>query len=222
MDFAVLGPERAEAGLVLVSGTHGVEGFCGSASQTGLLREGQIKAYAERLRVVLVHAHNPYGFAWLRRVNEDNVDLNRNYIDHLRPYPEHPIYDELKDDIAPATISGAAFEAATARLRAYSVKHGAFALQQASRPGNTATRPGSTMAARSRPGRTGPSRPRCRAFSRISAASASSIIIRASGRSATASSSANTKRGAPATCASRPGSAARRSRRARANPSPPI
>lgn len=131
MDFAVFGPERAEAGLVLVSGTHGVEGFCGSACETGHLREGHIKAYAERLRVVIIHAHNPHGFAWLRRVNEDNVDLNRNYIDHLKPYPQHPTYDALKNDIAPQTISGTAFDAATARLKDYSVKHGAFALQQA-------------------------------------------------------------------------------------------
>ncbi len=75
--------------------------------------------------------HNPYGFAWLRRVNEDNVDLNRNYIDHHRPYPDHEVYDALKDDISPAVISGPAFVAATDRLRAYSIKYGAFVLQQA-------------------------------------------------------------------------------------------
>ena len=30
--------------------------------------------------VVLVHILNPYGMAWLRRVNEGNVDLNRNFL----------------------------------------------------------------------------------------------------------------------------------------------
>jgi len=30
-------------------------------------------------------AVNPHGFAWLRRVNEDNVDLNRNFIDFPQP-----------------------------------------------------------------------------------------------------------------------------------------
>jgi hypothetical protein len=131
MDCAVLGPERARAGLVLVSATHGVEGFCGSACQTDLVAEGRIAAIAEKMRVVLIHAHNPYGFAWLRRVNEDNVDLNRNYLDHHRPYPASPHYDALAADIAPAAISGTDYDAAAARLRAYSRMHGAFALQQA-------------------------------------------------------------------------------------------
>ena len=39
---------------------------------------------------MLVHAVNPWGFAWLRRVNEDNVDLNRNFLDHAAPHPENP------------------------------------------------------------------------------------------------------------------------------------
>jgi hypothetical protein len=30
--------------------------------------------------VVLIHAVNPFGFAWRRRFNEDNVDLNRNFL----------------------------------------------------------------------------------------------------------------------------------------------
>jgi hypothetical protein len=131
MDCAVLGPEHAPAGLVLVSATHGVEGFCGSACQTGLLAEGRIAAIAEQVRVVLIHAHNPYGFAWLRRVNEDNVDLNRNYLDHHRPHPASPTYDALAADIAPTAITGPDYEASAERLRAYSRARGAFALQQA-------------------------------------------------------------------------------------------
>ena len=30
--------------------------------------------------IVLVHVLNPFGMAWLRRVNENNVDLNRNFL----------------------------------------------------------------------------------------------------------------------------------------------
>ena len=39
-DLALLGPKNAESTLVLISATHGVEGFAGSAVQTGLLRGG--------------------------------------------------------------------------------------------------------------------------------------------------------------------------------------
>ena len=35
----------------------------------------------EDVAIVLVHALNPFGFAWRRRWNENNVDLNRNFLD---------------------------------------------------------------------------------------------------------------------------------------------
>ena len=35
-------------------------------------------------RCVLVHVLNPYGMAWLRRTNENNVDLNRNFLRERR------------------------------------------------------------------------------------------------------------------------------------------
>ena len=62
--------------LVISSGLHGVEGFAGSAIQLQLLRTG----LPEDVRVVLLHALNPFGMAMIRRVNENNVDLNRNFL----------------------------------------------------------------------------------------------------------------------------------------------
>jgi len=79
--------------LVLISGTHGIEGFAGSACQAGILHAG-IELPPDT-GLLLVHAINPYGFAWGRRVNEDNVDLNRNFVSHGGSYPANPIYDEL-------------------------------------------------------------------------------------------------------------------------------
>ena len=43
------------------------------------------KALPPRSARYFIHALNPFGFAWLRRVNEDNVDLNRNFQDFLSP-----------------------------------------------------------------------------------------------------------------------------------------
>ena len=62
--------------LVSSSGTHGVEGYAGSAIQIRLLE--QLKTEALAPTVVLVHAVNPFGMAHFRRCNENNVDLNRN------------------------------------------------------------------------------------------------------------------------------------------------
>ena len=69
VDVAVLGPKAPEAMLLLISGTHGVEGFCGSGCQVGYLADDLAGALPARAGAILVHGLNPYGFAWLRRVN---------------------------------------------------------------------------------------------------------------------------------------------------------
>ena len=68
-----------------MSGTHGVEGYCGSGIQIGFLKEGLFAELPDDMSVVLLHAMNPYGFSNDRRVNEDNVDLNRNFLDFAAP-----------------------------------------------------------------------------------------------------------------------------------------
>lgn len=104
-DVAFTGPRQAKRILMLVSGTHGIEGFAGSGIQTGLLREEITSRLDTDMAVVMVHAINPYGFAYLRRANEDNVDLNRNFVDHSLPYPENPGYEKLSSAIAPNSLS---------------------------------------------------------------------------------------------------------------------
>uniref|UniRef100_A0AAV1VLK8 DUF2817 domain-containing protein n=1 Tax=Peronospora matthiolae TaxID=2874970 RepID=A0AAV1VLK8_9STRA len=82
VDVAVLQGSKKHI-LLHVSGTHGVEGFAGSAIQAVLLKEAAERSrFAERLdpTVIFVHALNPYGLARLRRFNENGVDLNRNWL----------------------------------------------------------------------------------------------------------------------------------------------
>lgn len=81
MDTAFFPGKKKERLLVHSSGTHGVEGYTGSAIQTKLLREWKKgKGYLDGPSILFVHAINPYGMAWYRRFNEQNVDLNRNYL----------------------------------------------------------------------------------------------------------------------------------------------
>src|SRR5262249_5886165 len=117
-------PERL---LVLVAGTHGVEGFCGSGILVGLLANGLPEDLPPNTSALLVHAINPYGFAWLRRVNEDNVDLNRNFIDRSRPLPSNRGYDELADAICPREWSEDALATAQRAMDSYSQRHGTMA-----------------------------------------------------------------------------------------------
>lgn len=81
IDVATVGPQRCRHAVILSSGLHGVEGFIGSAVQLAWLsRLGSTAELPPSVRVILVHALNPFGFAWLRRWNESNVDLNRNFL----------------------------------------------------------------------------------------------------------------------------------------------
>jgi hypothetical protein len=79
----------------------------------------------------MVHAINPYGFAWLRRVTEENVDLNRNWIDFAGPAPQNDGYDQLAEAIVPGAWTPEALKEANAVLLAFRDAHGALALQQA-------------------------------------------------------------------------------------------
>jgi len=82
IDVAVV-KGTADRVLLHISGTHGVEGFAGSAIQSRLLErqaDASSESPAQHPTVVLVHALNPFGFSQLRRFNEHNVDLNRNYL----------------------------------------------------------------------------------------------------------------------------------------------
>ena len=97
-DTVWIGPEDAEKLVVLIGGTHGVEGFVGSAVQTDVLRllaGGQLVIPADTA-VLMVHALTPWGYAWLRRCDADGVDLNRNVVDFSQPLPENSAYETLK------------------------------------------------------------------------------------------------------------------------------
>ncbi|QNP50482.1 M14 family metallopeptidase [Diaphorobacter aerolatus] len=104
VDVALDGEPDAERLLIVSSGCHGVEGLCGSGVQVFALYddEWREKARANGVAVLYVHALNPHGFSFRRRVTEDNVDLNRNFIDFTRPLPANPEYDELHPILLPA------------------------------------------------------------------------------------------------------------------------
>jgi hypothetical protein len=130
LDVAWLGPTDADDVVLVVSGTHGVEGFAGSMCQTHWLADGGAATRPETCAVVLLHAFNPYGFAWVRRVNEDNVDINRNFVDHADP-PATPAYDQLADILAPAEWTTEVQASTGQALVEWATTHGMDAIQAA-------------------------------------------------------------------------------------------
>jgi len=112
IDIARIGPADARKLLILVSGTHGIEGYSGSGCHAGWLAGGHFARQAGADTAVLfVHAVNPFGFAWGRRTNEDNVDLNRNFIDHAKPRPANADYAAIAAHVDPADWHDAAARA---------------------------------------------------------------------------------------------------------------
>ena len=130
-DVAWLGPEDAERVLLTISGTHGAEGFCGAGVQTGWFESGLAEANANGIAQMAIHAINPHGFAWLRRVTEDNVDLNRNFVDFAGDLPENRGYDELAEALCPPNWDDATIAETREVLAAFAEAHGMDALQRA-------------------------------------------------------------------------------------------
>ncbi|MBK9178588.1 MAG: DUF2817 domain-containing protein [Acidimicrobiales bacterium] len=128
VDVATVGPDGTADAVLVVSGTHGVEGFAGSALQHWWLTTAVGQRPAD-VRVVLLHAFNPYGFAWVRRANEDNVDLNRNFVDWAEPTPTNDGYGELADLLVPETWTEEAQEETTAALLALAERLGLDTMQ---------------------------------------------------------------------------------------------
>jgi hypothetical protein len=131
VDVAYVGPLDPAAVLVVSSGLHGVEGFAGSAIQHQLLT-AQLDGLAlpRAAGLLLVHALNPFGFAALRRVNESNVDLNRNFLRHPDEHVPSPDYDRLYAALNPETLDDTAEQHALEALRAFVSEHGARRLQE--------------------------------------------------------------------------------------------
>ncbi|MDT9000578.1 M14 family metallopeptidase [Paucibacter sp. APW11] len=134
LDVLRQGKPQADKLLIISSGCHGVEGFCGSAIQHALLCDADWnaavrEAQQQGVAVLTLHALNPHGFSWWRRVTQEGVDLNRNFVDFHAPLPANPGYEALAGALVPAHWPPS--DADQAQLRAYAQAHGEAALQAA-------------------------------------------------------------------------------------------
>jgi Protein of unknown function (DUF2817) len=131
MDVARIGPANASKILIISSGTHGGEGFCGSGVQVGMLRNNMFETLPDDTAVLLIHAVNPFGFSHVRRVNENNVDLNRNFLDFSEPLPDNAAYKDVHPLLLPDDWGGPAQAAADKKIQDYISVNGLSAYQAA-------------------------------------------------------------------------------------------
>jgi len=129
MDVALDGAPDTERLLIVSSACHGVEGFCGSGVQVFATHDAEWRQRARDagVAVLYIHALNPHGFSFLRRVTNENVDLNRNFQDFDRPLPVNPAYTGLHPLLLPAQWPPAA-DTQTA-IDAWIASHGLLAYQ---------------------------------------------------------------------------------------------
>ena len=128
IDIAWLGSSDPSRALIHSSGLHGVEGFTGSAIQLAFLE--QHPSIPSDGAILVVHALNPYGMAWLRRVNENNVDLNRNFITSDEQRTGSPaLYGKLDRFLNPRSPPSADFFYVKAVY--YALRYGVKQLKQA-------------------------------------------------------------------------------------------
>lgn len=118
---------------MLSSGTHGVEGLYRQRDPAP-----RVAHVLPRLRlapgtalIVLQHANNPYGFAWHRRVNEDNVDFNRNFRDRFDPGQCSPDDQALYDALNPPDLDPEREALRWRQVDDFVAAHGARRFQQA-------------------------------------------------------------------------------------------
>jgi len=131
MDVALAGDPNASSMLIVSSACHGVEGYCGSGVQVALLHDQEWLDHARSKGVALlyIHALNPYGFSHIRRVTQENVDLNRNFNDTTQPLPVNEHYKGLHLLLLPENWPPDA--ANRSAIQRFITLHGAAAFQAA-------------------------------------------------------------------------------------------
>ena len=103
--------------IVLTTGVHGMEGYIGSVMLDVFFREIWPEQDHSDTGVLVVANVNPYGMKYLRRYNENNVDLNRNFIldwdsfdlSSNKEYPKVQSFLEPKGEIRNALWHEAGF-----------------------------------------------------------------------------------------------------------------
>lgn len=126
VDCAYLKGSLSQHLLIVSSGIHGTEACAGSAIQRCFLAR---RPRHQAPDLLLVHVLNPYGFAYGRRANENNVDLNRNGLARF-PGPPNPAYAALADLLVPPLPPSEAAPLWPGLLR-YALRRGVAATVQA-------------------------------------------------------------------------------------------
>jgi len=123
-DLALFGDHKAEHWLVVLSGTHGPEGYAGSAIQLDWINRCAADI-PPSLGVALLHGVNPWGYAYGQRTSQNGVDLNRNFVDQAaRIQPADPLFKQIAAAMVIDTPGAEVFAGFHASTKQLIEKHG--------------------------------------------------------------------------------------------------
>lgn len=90
--------DKNEKVLMLTTAEHGIEGYVGSAMLQRFIDKFLPRLEPRTTGLLLLHAINPWGMEHHRRVNPNNVDLNRTFVyNNFFDKSINPNYDKLLD-----------------------------------------------------------------------------------------------------------------------------
>ena len=102
MQLEILKREKENL-IILTTGVHGIEGYIGSVMLDVFFEEIFTGIDTDKTGVLVVANVNPYGMKYHRRYNENNVDLNRNFIIDWENFDlaSNKDYPEVKEFLQP-------------------------------------------------------------------------------------------------------------------------
>lgn len=132
-DVATLGKKSASKIVVVSSGVHGVELPLGSILQCRWMKDVKELCVADKnVRFVFVHALNPFGAAYGLRNDQENIDINRNFVDFdNKPNTSEP-YQFLANAFSPPRLDSFSLMNAWRKMLVFGlITHGRAAFKQA-------------------------------------------------------------------------------------------
>lgn len=87
--------------IIFSSGIHGIEGYVGSAIERWLIKN-YLQKLSKNRDVLMIHTLNPWGMQNYRRVDQNNIDLNRNFSNNTVLYQSiNNNYIQINDFLNP-------------------------------------------------------------------------------------------------------------------------
>ncbi len=110
IDWIWAEPRKKKNLVILSTAQHGIEGYVGAAMLKVFVEEFAPRLDPDHSGLLLIHALNPWGMQHRRKVNENSVDLNRNFVLNGNFDPEiNPEFKQIEFLVNPQYRMGSFF-----------------------------------------------------------------------------------------------------------------